>query len=1189
MAIVNKIESNENDLRQLDSEESNIQNHIAPTTYTDGNIMSALRKFTPIELQSIDPNLPLDDRSSPSEKAEYISLQLISNDFLEANNPFVSLESDDSFLLSNSSELMGQIVQSRSFSNEDLVSLAVNTNISNQGGLNSTIEDEDSISHLNYGCCCFGCQGTSGSLLRDDSVNIDDRPSSLATNSTNASGIYYIDALIPPGAPRWNNTPLGSPTTVTYSFMTSVPSYDSEPRPGFVAFDAVQRNSARQTLQLWSDVSGITFVETSNGLGQIQFGTYDFDGAAFSVGYPNTNGTAGDIWLSNSYEPNSDQTPGSYGFMTMIHEIGHSLGLKHPGNYNYPNYDPSQINNPGPYLPLAEDNYQYSLMSYNGNYPLGSPVDGVSYNGSSADPSTPQLYDVAAIQYLYGANYNTRTGNNFYSWAANEAFVQTIWDAGGIDTISAANQIVDAKINLNTGSFSSIGPRQKNDNTPESATDNLAIAFNVTIENAQGGSGNDTLTGNLVANHLSGGNGDDTLYGGEGGDTLVGGEGKDTFYIESGNDTYEGGGGIDRLSLSGDYYTLSNGALKGLGFEVDTLKDAIEQIEFTGFNGESIINAAFYTQGSVKIVGMAGNDKLYGGSGDDVINGAGYTDQGSWTDMDTIDGGAGKDYLIGDSDSLSGLNFSSDTIHGGTGDDTIEGGRDKDYLYGDADNDILNGGSGDDIIDGGTGIDTVVDFGFTSATLTDDRLYNDTLTSIEKANLTGSSSDNTVSAYLFSGNLTFFGKDGNDTVFGSIGSMTAFGDGGNDNIKGNVGNDAINGGDGNDLLYGEAGIDNLSGGEGNDTLDGGIAGDNLIGGGGNDDYYVDNLNDAVVESSEAIAEIDTIHTSIDYSLPNNVENLVLIGALGTNAANGQGNSLNNSLTGNHLNNNLYGGEGDDTIDGGVGDDTLFGDFGNDTLSGGEGNDTLDGGVDGDYLDGGVGDDTMRGGIGNDTYIVDSVGDKVIESGVAEDPIPFPSSIAAIPEFDRVYASVNHTLSDNVEALNLQGKGNFTGTGNYLDNTLTGADGNDTLIGAAGKDILVGGAGDDSLVGGTDSDLFTFTGDSPFTRFGKTLVDPKMGVDRIEDFERGDSIVLDKTVFSGLQSIAGIGFSVATEFTVVSSDLEVATSRGLIVYSKETGNLFYNQNSTNPDFGSGGMFATVVGAPDLIVQDFILQA
>jgi Ca2+-binding RTX toxin-like protein len=110
-----------------------------------------------------------------------------------------------------------------------------------------------------------------------------------------------------------------------------------------------------------------------------------------------------------------------------------------------------------------------------------------------------------------------------------------------------------------------------------------------------------------------------------------------------------------------------------------------------------------------------------------------------------------------------------------------------------------------------------------------------------------------------------------------------------------------------------------------------------------------------------------------------------------------------------------------------------------------------------------------------------------------------------------------------------------------------------------------------------------------TRFGKTLIDPKMGVDSIEDFERGDSIVLDKTVFSGLQSIAGGGFSVESEFAIVSSDLEVTTSRGLIIYSQETGNLFYNQNSTNPDFGSGGLFATVIGAIDLTAQDFILQA
>jgi serralysin len=1159
-------------IHKINSDESKTQNKISPTTYADSGIISDLRKFKPIPLESIDLDLNLETVNLNSEKIENSSSKPINNYSIERKT------STNNF----SGELSSKILNSRSFSTVDLVSLVENRST------DSLVETESSLSHFSYGCACPCCQV-------GDAFGVD--RSSLTAANTNASGVYYIDALLPPDLPRWNGA-IGSATTVTYSFMTSVPNYDSEPRPGFISFNATQKDGARKAFQLWSDVSGLTFVEVANGQGQIQLGTYDFDGAAFSVGYPSTHPTAGDIWLSNSYEPNLEQIPGSNGFQTMIHEIGHSLGLKHPGNYNHPNYDPSEENNPGPYLPLAEDNYQYSLMSYNGNYPWGSPVDGVSYDGSKAKPSTPQLYDVAAIQYLYGADYTTRTGNNIYSWGSSEVFVQTIWDAGGIDTISAANQIVDAEINLSAGSFSSIGLRRVSDD-PESATDNLAIAFNVTIENANGGLGNDILNGNQVANNLSGGKGDDVLFGGLGNDILLGGDDNDTFYSESGDDTYQGGGGFDRLLVQGDSYTLFNGSLSGHGF--DTLQDAIEKIEFTGFNGESFINAAFYTNGSVKIVGMAGNDKLYGGSGDDYIDGAGYTDLGSWIDLDFIDGGAGNDYLIGDTGSDN--DSSLDTLNGGAGNDTLLGGRDNDTLNGGADNDTIDGGSGDDKIDGGTGIDTIIDFIYTNAILTDDRIFNDTLIGIERATLAGSSQSNTINAVAFSGNITFSGGDGDDDISGGGGDLTAFGENGNDTLRGKVGNDTLSGGDGVDSLYGDAGIDAISGGDGDDTLDGGIGVDTLIGGTGNDTYYIDNVSDGAIETSAAPTDIDTVYSSIDYTLGTNIENLKLI-ETSSIALKGKGNSLNNAITGNHLDNNLSGEDGDDTIaggdgndsidggtggdtiDGNVGNDYLFGNFGNDTLNGGDGNDTLDGSADSDYLDGGKGDDTLKGGIGNDIYVVDSVGDLVIETGFAEDPAPL---VAAIPEYDTVYASVDHSLGTNVEALYLQGKFGLNGTGNYLDNTLVGSNGNDIVTGLGGKDILAGGAGDDSLIGGTEDDRFLFAGDAPFTRFNKTLIDPIFGVDRISDFQTGDAIVLDKTVFSSLQSIASNGFSVATEFVAVASDLEVPTSRGFIVYSQETGNLFYNQNSTNPDFGSGGWFATVVGAPDLAARDFVLQA
>ncbi|WP_207937944.1 calcium-binding protein, partial [Pseudomonas sp. 51_B] len=112
----------------------------------------------------------------------------------------------------------------------------------------------------------------------------------------------------------------------------------------------------------------------------------------------------------------------------------------------------------------------------------------------------------------------------------------------------------------------------------------------------------------------------------------------------------------------------------------------------------------------------------------------------------------------------------------------------------------------------------------------------------------------------------------------------------------------------------------MTGNDGNNVLDGGLGADTLIGGLGNDTYIVDNLGDTVTETSTLISEIDTVRSSVDFTLGANLENLLLTGS----AINGTGNSLNNVLTGNSANNTLNGGAGDDTLDGGLGADTMIG-------------------------------------------------------------------------------------------------------------------------------------------------------------------------------------------------------------------------------------------------------------------------
>lgn len=138
-----------------------------------------------------------------------------------------------------------------------------------------------------------------------------------------------------------------------------------------------------------------------------------------------------------------------------------------------------------------------------------------------------------------------------------------------------------------------------------------------------------------------------------------------------------------------------------------------------------------------------------------------------------------------------------------------------------------------------------------------------------------------------------------------------------------------------------------------------------------------------------------------------------------------------------------------------------------------------------------------------------------------------------------------------------------------------------LRGDAGNDILIGGAGNDTLVGGAGADNFLYNTNAPFASSA-------VGVDTISDFNssQGDKIILDKTTFNAITSVAGTGFSNANDFKITSS---VATSTAKIVYDPVNGQLFYNQNGSAAGFGCGGLFATLTGAPTLTASDFVLQA
>ena len=249
------------------------------------------------------------------------------------------------------------------------------------------------------------------------------------------------------------------------------------------------------------------------------------------------------------------------------------------------------------------------------------------------------------------------------------------------------------------------------------------------------------------------------------------------------------------------------------------------------------------------------------------------------------------------------------------------------------------------------------------------------------------------------------------------------------------------------------------GNDGNDTLDGGTGADTLLGGAGNDTYVVDGATDVVVENP-AEGTADTVVTSLDYQIGDEVENLSLIGT----AMVGVGNGLSNVITGNASANILVADAGDDTVYGGEGADEIYGQEGDDSLY----SSTLANPTDTVI-------DVLVGGPGNDTYYIGSSNDVVIEwSGQGTDTVV-------------VNSPSGHYLANNVENLTLQGNTPF-GVGNALDNLITGNDQGNFLIGGEGQDTLVGGGGTDMLVGGTGNDLFR--------------ISLGTGLDIIGDFETG---------------------------------------------------------------------------------------
>lgn len=473
------------------------------------------------------------------------------------------------------------------------------------------------------------------------------------------TGDRTVDTLI--GGLLLGNTPLGV-TEVTYSFQQSPVLVDVN------GYSVLNQASIDRHLEVFDHVTALTGVNfVSEDVNETQVDLYftfrESTGTAFVVEH--LGGTL------HVYNPERD-TPvlGSYADHLILHELGHGLGLEH-------GHDDGA-------LPPEFQGHSWSLMSYRAH----PDTEDLRF-GDSHGPETYMPADIAALQFLYGANFDTASGDTTYTvdFTTGEFFVdgvsqgvpnnnetfRTIWDGNGIDTLDLSNALSDLEIDLQPGGFTSFGflylpylgnTRLDGFGDELFAEGNLANPYlyygNTAslLENARGGDGDDKIVGNVADNLLEGGEGRDAIYGMSGDDVLVGGQGNDLIIDGLGDTEARGDNGRDFiLALSG------NGNLRG-GTGADIIIGGTGDDTILGEGGDDIL------RGESGIGFVFGGDTLIAGKGEDLLMGGRGADQFEFTpndDSNVIASFRQSDLRSGSIDTvdLIGADFQSgvDTVH----------------------------------------------------------------------------------------------------------------------------------------------------------------------------------------------------------------------------------------------------------------------------------------------------------------------------------------------------------------------------------------------------------------------------------------------------------------------------------------------------------------------------------------------